>query len=139
MRVFAVSAAPATKPAAAANIVQEAHGFKLQRQQFVREYDSTVLLYKHEKTGEREGGSLCGGRVVLYCCVLPREIQPVKDLCTKLFKQSRAFGPSVTISGYHAGIAVPSGTCGCNAHRALSSCTCPPAGPPAICIPRAPG
>ena len=52
MRVFAVSAAPATKPAAAVNVVTEAHGFKLQRQQFVREYDSTVLLYKHEKTGE---------------------------------------------------------------------------------------
>ena len=59
MRVFAVSAAPATKPAAAVNVVTEAHGFKLQRQQFVREYDSTVLLYKHEKTGE--GGAL-GGR-----------------------------------------------------------------------------
>ena len=52
MRVFAVSAAPATKPAAAVNVVTEAHGFKLPRQQFVREYDSTVLLYKHEKTGE---------------------------------------------------------------------------------------
>ena len=56
VRVFAVSAAPATKPAAAVNVVTEAHGFKLQRQQFVREYDSTVLLYKHEKTGE--GGTL---------------------------------------------------------------------------------
>ena len=32
--------------------MKEAHGFKLEREQFVKEYDSTVLLYKHEKTGE---------------------------------------------------------------------------------------
>ena len=54
VRVFsmaAAAAAPASKPAV--QVVDAAHGFKLQRQQFVKEYDSTVLLYKHEKTGER--------------------------------------------------------------------------------------
>lgn len=49
LRVYAVAAASPAK--ATANIVKEAHGFKLQREQFVKEYDSTVLLYKHEKTG----------------------------------------------------------------------------------------
>ena len=52
VRVYAMAAAaaPAAKPVV--QVVQEAHGFKLQRQQFVKEYDSTVLLYKHGKTGE---------------------------------------------------------------------------------------
>ena len=27
------------------------HGFELERQQWVAEYNSTVLLYKHKKTG----------------------------------------------------------------------------------------
>jgi hypothetical protein len=30
----------------------EAHGFKLVREQFVSEYNSLVLMYRHEKTGE---------------------------------------------------------------------------------------
>jgi hypothetical protein len=45
-------------PAAAATITEpertfakSAHGFELQRQQYVREYGSHVLLYKHTKTG----------------------------------------------------------------------------------------
>ncbi|KAJ9507546.1 hypothetical protein QJQ45_019088 [Haematococcus lacustris] len=42
-------AATAVKPAVAA--VQEAHGFVLQRQQFIREYDAHMLVYKHKKTG----------------------------------------------------------------------------------------
>ena len=29
----------------------KAHGFKLVREQFVAEYDSLVLMYRHEKTG----------------------------------------------------------------------------------------
>ena len=31
---------------------QEAHGFTLQRAQWVQEYNSQVLLYRHEKTGK---------------------------------------------------------------------------------------
>ncbi|MEW5297561.1 MAG: hypothetical protein WDW36_000765 [Sanguina aurantia] len=50
IRSFAmVTAAPPAK--AAPVIVQEAHGFKLERQQFVKEYDSEVLFYRHQKTG----------------------------------------------------------------------------------------
>jgi len=45
-------AAPATQPSAK-EFVQSAHGFNLVQQQFVRECDSHVLLYKHQKTGER--------------------------------------------------------------------------------------
>jgi hypothetical protein len=49
-------AAAAEAPAAAApppppGAVQEAHGFELQRMQWVREYDSHVLIYRHKKTG----------------------------------------------------------------------------------------
>jgi Zn-dependent M16 (insulinase) family peptidase len=44
------SAAASVRPADA-KFVTEAHGFKLVRHQFVKEYDSMVLLYKHEKTG----------------------------------------------------------------------------------------
>ena len=51
MRVFAATAAAAPATKAAPAVVTEAHGFKLQRQQFVKEYDSTVLLYEHKKTG----------------------------------------------------------------------------------------
>jgi len=47
-RVYAVAAAPVVKQR---EVVREAHGFKLVREQFVKEYDSTVLLYKHDKTG----------------------------------------------------------------------------------------
>lgn len=32
--------------------VQEAHGFKLERHQFIKEYDSMVALYKHQKSGK---------------------------------------------------------------------------------------
>ena len=32
--------------------VQEAHGFKLERHQFIKEYDSMVALYRHQKSGE---------------------------------------------------------------------------------------
>ena len=33
-------------------ISSEIYGFELQRQQWVAEYNSTVLLYKHKKTGQ---------------------------------------------------------------------------------------
>lgn len=49
-------AAPETKQteqSAPANL----HGFKLERQQWVAEYNSTVLLYKHTKTGVHK---VCG-------------------------------------------------------------------------------
>ena len=48
MAVAAPTAAAAQK---SKEFVQQAHGFKLVQQQFVREYDSHVLMYKHEKTG----------------------------------------------------------------------------------------
>jgi hypothetical protein len=44
-------AAPAAASAANKEFVKQAHGFSLVQQQFVREYDSHVLMYKHEKTG----------------------------------------------------------------------------------------
>ena len=31
---------------------QKAHGFQLERHQFVDEYNSIVALYRHEKTGK---------------------------------------------------------------------------------------
>ena len=31
--------------------LMELHGFKLVREQFVSEYNSQVLMYRHEKTG----------------------------------------------------------------------------------------
>eukprot|EP00879_Flechtneria_rotunda_P006113 GHRR01006426.1.p1 GENE.GHRR01006426.1~~GHRR01006426.1.p1 ORF type:complete len:1001 (+),score=416.66 GHRR01006426.1:475-3477(+) len=49
---MAAAAAPATAAAPqATSFAKEAHGFELVRQQFVHEYDSHVLLYKHQKTG----------------------------------------------------------------------------------------
>lgn len=53
LRTFAsAAAAPAVANAKQqAAIVKEAHGFELVRQQFVKEYDSTMLLYRHKKTG----------------------------------------------------------------------------------------
>jgi hypothetical protein len=48
MSAQAAAAAPA---AVKHEIIREAHGFKLEREQFVKEYDSTVLLYKHQRTG----------------------------------------------------------------------------------------
>jgi hypothetical protein len=44
-------AAPAAAAASAKEFAKEAHGFELVQQQFVREYDSHVLMYKHKKTG----------------------------------------------------------------------------------------
>ncbi len=44
-------AAPTTAAAQQKEFVKQAHGFTLVQQQFVREYDSHVLMYKHEKTG----------------------------------------------------------------------------------------
>ena len=38
-------------------MLQEAHGFELQRQQWIKEYDSHMLIYKHKKTG----GWVCRG------------------------------------------------------------------------------
>ena len=65
---MAAAAAPAAKPVV--QVVQEAHGFKLQRQQFVKEYDSTVLLYKHGKTGEETDPILPATQPVNSCvCV----------------------------------------------------------------------
>lgn len=44
-------AAPAAAQQANREFVKQAHGFSLVQQQFVREYDSHVLMYKHDKTG----------------------------------------------------------------------------------------
>jgi hypothetical protein len=46
---MAVAAPAAAAPAK--EFAKEAHGFELVQQQFVREYDSHVLMYKHKKTG----------------------------------------------------------------------------------------
>ena len=43
-------AAPAAEPTE--QVSTDIHGFKLERQQWVAEYNSTVLLYKHKKTGQ---------------------------------------------------------------------------------------
>eukprot|EP00983_Pelagomonas_calceolata_P042527 1138534-Pelagomonas_calceolata.AAC.4 len=49
---FAAAAeAPPAAPPAPASAVKEAHGFELQRQQWIKEYDSHMLIYKHKKTG----------------------------------------------------------------------------------------
>jgi hypothetical protein len=60
--VRAYAAAPAAAPKTMVDVVQRAHGFVLERHQFVREYDSHVCLYRHEKTGGRGGGfgGFCG-------------------------------------------------------------------------------
>ncbi|KAL3139941.1 hypothetical protein ABBQ38_004231 [Trebouxia sp. C0009 RCD-2024] len=42
-------AAPAAEPTV--QVSTDIHGFHLERQQWVAEYNSTVLLYRHEKTG----------------------------------------------------------------------------------------
>lgn len=44
------TAAPAQE--STVDAVKEAHGFTLVRQEFVKEYNSDVLVYKHEKSGE---------------------------------------------------------------------------------------
>ncbi|KAF5843319.1 Metalloenzyme, LuxS/M16 peptidase-like protein [Dunaliella salina] len=49
---FAAAAeAPPAVPPAPASAVKEAYGFELQRQQWIKEYDSHMLIYKHKKTG----------------------------------------------------------------------------------------
>lgn len=48
LRCFAVAATEAPAKVVA---VKEAHGFELQREQYIKEYDSTMLVYKHKKTG----------------------------------------------------------------------------------------
>lgn len=55
-----LSAMAVAAPAAvqAPSFAKEAHGFELVTQQFVKEYDSHVLLYKHKKTGEGRASSL---------------------------------------------------------------------------------
>ena len=50
-RVLAV-AAPVEQAPKQYTPPQEAHGFELERHQFVQEYDSLVALYRHKKTGE---------------------------------------------------------------------------------------
>ena len=50
-RAMAV-AAPVEKSQQQHKFPQEAHGFVLEREQFVQEYDSNVALYKHKKTGK---------------------------------------------------------------------------------------
>ena len=47
----AVAAQEAPTDSAAAAAPQRAHGFELVREQFVPEYDSLVLTYRHTKTG----------------------------------------------------------------------------------------
>lgn len=58
----AAEAPPATAPAPL-SAPKEAHGFELQRQQWIREYDSHMLIYKHKKTGEGRVGmhDFCSG------------------------------------------------------------------------------
>jgi hypothetical protein len=56
-RTFAAQAVAAAPATIKHDIIKEAHGFVLDRQQFVQEYDSTVLLYKHKRTGECMGTS----------------------------------------------------------------------------------
>lgn len=46
-----VSAVAAPAPVEATSVPQEAHGFELVERQYVSEYDSTALLYRHKKTG----------------------------------------------------------------------------------------
>lgn len=60
----AMEAPPAATPSSPyppppAVAIKEAHGFELQRHQFIREYDSHMLIYKHKKTGA------CGTQALL--------------------------------------------------------------------------
>lgn len=65
LQCYAAVAAPATKAAPAAAGIKEAHGFELQRVEYIKEYDSHMLVYKHKKTGVCvcepgvSGGVLC--------------------------------------------------------------------------------
>lgn len=60
MAVAAPAAAQQTK-----DFVKQAHGFTLVQQQFVREYDSHVLMYKHDKTGMGVSDKVWGHQAVL--------------------------------------------------------------------------
>ncbi|KAG2493609.1 hypothetical protein HYH03_008126 [Edaphochlamys debaryana] len=52
LRPLAAAAPAVAAPSAPAVAVPEkAHGFTLQRQQYIKEYGSTMVLYKHDKTG----------------------------------------------------------------------------------------
>jgi hypothetical protein len=69
-RAFSAQAAAAAPAAVKHEVVREAHGFKLEREQFVKEYDSTVLLYRHQRTG----GPRCSRqppRTLCCCCDAP--------------------------------------------------------------------
>lgn len=50
MQTFAVAEAPA-KATVKPNIIKQAHGFTLAREEYIKEYDSYVLMYKHDRTG----------------------------------------------------------------------------------------
>jgi hypothetical protein len=56
VRVYAVAAVQAPKKV---DVIREAHGFVLERDQFIKEYDSHVLLYKHKKTGAQQAWRVC--------------------------------------------------------------------------------
>lgn len=56
-------AAPAAEPTE--QVSSDIHGFKLERQQWVAEYNSTVLLYRHKKTGLLASGLLMTSSSVL--------------------------------------------------------------------------
>ena len=45
-----------TQTAAATEAPRELHGFELVRDEFVHEYDSHVRTYRHQRTGELQGG-----------------------------------------------------------------------------------
>eukprot|EP00210_Caulerpa_lentillifera_P002178 g2092.t1 len=47
-RVYSAMASPAER---AMEVPREAHGFRLVRQEYIKEYDSEALVYLHEKTG----------------------------------------------------------------------------------------
>lgn len=50
MQTLAV-ATTAPKATAKPTVVKQAHGFTLAREEYIKEYDSYVLMYKHDKTG----------------------------------------------------------------------------------------
>lgn len=54
LRTFAVAATAA--PATAVAAPKAAHGFTLVREMYSKEYDSQVLMYRHDKTGEAGPG-----------------------------------------------------------------------------------
>lgn len=66
VRVYG-SAAPAQERSVDA--VKEAHGFTLARQEFVKEYNSEVLVYKHNKSGDLHVGCSVHCRVPISVSV----------------------------------------------------------------------